>query len=1314
MLDPNNVTNPEMSRTMPTGPKASDRLSASDASNDDVQRLHRTKSMPKSAIQADRLKPSTPRSLSPAYVPLRSRRDRSCSSSKVASVESVESSLYSTQPRSPSPLAGSFAGLYNSSGAETPESTSPVTPTTPVLSHSTSESNSLSPCPPKNRRRLPRPNREDPPEGLTAGDISLGTSGGARGLIPLVDSSSSPRGKAKAKDSSKAKGKYGKAKGKAKAKAKAKSKSHSRVAAINSDEQPSSGSQKSRRVSESSLALVSARARARAKVTLAKARVKAKAKLKANKGASSRNSSGGSDTPWTAHLRAQLRSEIKADVKARAKAHTKEQTKAFVNELVRVSAKAKATAKAKAKAKARAKAETKARAVLATMLTEAGVHDPAGLASNFSLSSLSSLSSASDSESDFDSSDESGDLLSSASASASATVSADSDRLRRAHSAAVQPSTPDSARKSKPKEAKRRNLQLGAHGDDINALDEFLFDRGLLSELAVVGLDSMPENMRDEIISQHLQGISFARKNLDKVEIAFHRTVAARNGAFFSLHVDSVETHLESDVLDTYRLMSEAAGGPLLGRGTTGKVFLAKHIATDKVVAIKKIRKANIESESEARMLAREIAVLQLVQHPNIVELYEVLYTARNIYIVMEHCGGGSLKDAIDATQSGLKPLRAAQLFGELLSAMIYLHSHCLAHRDIKPDNILLSADGHVKLADFGFATIFDPALALTTFCGTPCFAAPELMRSEPYDPRAADMWSAGVTLFRMLSRELPFHHSDLSTLYDLVRAGKFSYPRRIKSKARKLISSLLDMSPTKRATVKSAFNSDFMRKVSKPVPPAASAVHRKVWTYDTPGSPTDSTVTRAPPILSTANLSSICPLQCYYSQLGFLCPCAPLLAAADESFMASDPFLLRLLELGFQSTSLQANLLSDALTPERAAYFWSISDELPPLLRNNYTTIKLARIKAASTGEEPTVRITAEPDNGEPAKPAAAKSASSTTGGHDRTSDSRSRSRSRGRSFTVSGGDDEDDDGLWELGSWLVGNVSSYNIFGSHLYSSSHFAVQVSAGGSGGGGPSDQGFADTAESTRSTSPPQSDADRRNRSASDLHSPLQSISTCVPFPSPGEASATHGSPRAAAISPGVNSPSTRKRSSASLVRRQIGPSASPTRSNTPRGTSPAGTPRRSSIIGRPRPRRRSFMVQPLDSPSLAQSTSFFNTASRLPAIAADIDRAHPMPSSEWDDDDDDDNRKDGLIEYLDITPNAVLSLPPGQWYRYWYHKKPSGRYCMARIRHMAVGAKARAPGEVAELDMTIANFVSTAGEPLSPRRSEPEAASLRR
>lgn len=196
--------------------------------------------------------------------------------------------------------------------------------------------------------------------------------------------------------------------------------------------------------------------------------------------------------------------------------------------------------------------------------------------------------------------------------------------------------------------------------------------------------------------------------------------------------------------------------GKTLGKGTFGKVKEAIHIPTGEKVAIKIIDKNSIEDEDDEIRIQREVDIMKKVRHPNIVYLYEIIETADHVFIINEFAEQGELFRVM-TNEVRLKERAAGRIFYQILNAVEYLHRLNIAHRDLKPENILLDTDYNVKLIDFGLSNYNESGKLLTTACGSPCYAPPEMVAGKSYNGIVGDVWSLGIIFYGMVCGTLPF-----------------------------------------------------------------------------------------------------------------------------------------------------------------------------------------------------------------------------------------------------------------------------------------------------------------------------------------------------------------------------------------------------------------------------------------------------------------------------------------------------------------------------------------------------------------------------
>uniref|UniRef100_A0ACD5XMM0 Uncharacterized protein n=1 Tax=Avena sativa TaxID=4498 RepID=A0ACD5XMM0_AVESA len=247
--------------------------------------------------------------------------------------------------------------------------------------------------------------------------------------------------------------------------------------------------------------------------------------------------------------------------------------------------------------------------------------------------------------------------------------------------------------------------------------------------------------------------------------------------------------------------------GPLLGRGTFAKVYLAHPVAGGEPVAVKVIDKAEVLGiPGMAPRVLREVAAMRRLRHPGVLRLHEVLATRSRIYLVMELAPRGDLQSALAANRKGFPERTARRIFVQLASALAHCHARGVTHRDVKPQNILLDANGGLKVSDFGLsAALVVPGSAdalLLTACGTPAYAAPEVLRRKAYDGAKADAWSCGVVLFVLLAGRLPFDDANIVEMCRKALRREYELPPCVSPPARRLVHRLLDPNPATRMAI--------------------------------------------------------------------------------------------------------------------------------------------------------------------------------------------------------------------------------------------------------------------------------------------------------------------------------------------------------------------------------------------------------------------------------------------------------------------------------------------------------------------------------
>ena len=198
-----------------------------------------------------------------------------------------------------------------------------------------------------------------------------------------------------------------------------------------------------------------------------------------------------------------------------------------------------------------------------------------------------------------------------------------------------------------------------------------------------------------------------------------------------------------------------------------------------------------VEDEDDIKRVQKEINILKRLRHKNIIQLYEVMESKKNLYIVMEYCEGRELFDHIVAKKR-LTDLEACKLFQEIIDGVEYLHYQCIFHRDLKPENLLLDYKNSIKISDFGLSTTYTRGSMLSYPCVTPSYAPPEMLKGDEYSGLLSDIWSCGIILYAMLCGFLPFTESKEEIICQKIMEGDYEMPDYLSPYAVDLLNNIL------------------------------------------------------------------------------------------------------------------------------------------------------------------------------------------------------------------------------------------------------------------------------------------------------------------------------------------------------------------------------------------------------------------------------------------------------------------------------------------------------------------------------------------
>ena len=240
-----------------------------------------------------------------------------------------------------------------------------------------------------------------------------------------------------------------------------------------------------------------------------------------------------------------------------------------------------------------------------------------------------------------------------------------------------------------------------------------------------------------------------------------------------------------------------------LGEGMFSTVKLATHSLTGEQVAIKILEKTRISKIEDKERINREISIMKRLYHINIAKLYQVVENKLTIYLIQEHVPGKEFMDYL--TKKGkLKEVEACKFYHQIISGLEYIHECGIAHRDFKPENILLTNDNTIlKIIDFGLGNVYKNNQLLKTACGSPCYAPPEMIKEQSYNPALSDIWSSGIILYLMLCGKLPFYHEENEIMYEQILSGKFELPNYLSDNAKDILKKIIEIDPKKRMNFK-------------------------------------------------------------------------------------------------------------------------------------------------------------------------------------------------------------------------------------------------------------------------------------------------------------------------------------------------------------------------------------------------------------------------------------------------------------------------------------------------------------------------------
>lgn len=268
---------------------------------------------------------------------------------------------------------------------------------------------------------------------------------------------------------------------------------------------------------------------------------------------------------------------------------------------------------------------------------------------------------------------------------------------------------------------------------------------------------------------------------------------------------------------------------------------LAKNVHNGKLAAVKIVPKSNFKKlenpkyKREGQLdrlpygIEREIIIMKLILHPNIMGLYDVWENKNDLYLILEYIEGGELFDYL-IKRGKLNELEAINYFKQIINGISYLHQFNICHRDLKPENLLLDFDKVIKIADFGMAALEVREKLLETSCGSPHYASPEIVAGKNYHGAPSDIWSCGIILFALLTGHLPFDDENIRNLLIKVQNGKFLMPPELSWEAKDLISKMLKVNPNDRITIEGILKHPLLTKYPDPPQPRSKLANNGTY----------------------------------------------------------------------------------------------------------------------------------------------------------------------------------------------------------------------------------------------------------------------------------------------------------------------------------------------------------------------------------------------------------------------------------------------------------------------------------------------------
>lgn len=257
-------------------------------------------------------------------------------------------------------------------------------------------------------------------------------------------------------------------------------------------------------------------------------------------------------------------------------------------------------------------------------------------------------------------------------------------------------------------------------------------------------------------------------------------------------------------ILNGYKVINE------VGHGAFATVYKVEHVESKGIFALKVVPKVNLVSKDDEARFQREIDSMAILKHENIVQLHNFFSDQINYYMVMDYCPNGELYDFI-VKNGKIQENTAALLFQQIASAIAYCHSFGVAHRDLKPQNILIKKFPFIKVADFGLCGYVKENELMKTFCGSPAFCSPECLNKINYDGKKSDIWSLGVILYAMVTGEFPWNLTNTAVMVQQILKADYHVPNYVSQSCKDIIIKMLQLNPNDRISMEDILRDPFL-----------------------------------------------------------------------------------------------------------------------------------------------------------------------------------------------------------------------------------------------------------------------------------------------------------------------------------------------------------------------------------------------------------------------------------------------------------------------------------------------------------------------